>query len=208
MHIAAPDASAGEEEWRPFVAATGFGHLVAAGRDRPWPVVVPTQFTLDADRVLLHVAAPNPVLDALAERPSAVLSVAGDWAYIPSDWKVVGDEDPLLGIPTTYYAAVQLAGPVTVVDDPDAIAEVLRRQLGDVQPTVPVADPAVAHRARLRSIRALVLDVAEVRAKFKFGGNVDVEHRRAVAQRLAGRGRPGDAAAAGHTLRRSGLATP
>ena len=39
-----------------------------------------------------------------------VLAVSGDWAMIPSDWKVTGDEDPRRGIPTTYYASVQLTG--------------------------------------------------------------------------------------------------
>ena len=37
--------------------------------------------------------------------------------------------------------------------------------------------------------------MTEVRAKFKYGGNVDAAHRLAVAERLAERGGPGDAAA-------------
>ena len=52
--------------------------------------------------MLLHLARPNPVWTALDERPVALLSVAGDWAYVPSAWKAVDDEDPALGIPTTY----------------------------------------------------------------------------------------------------------
>ena len=31
-------------------------------------------------------------------------------AAVPAAWKAIGDEDPTLGIPTTYYAAVQLVG--------------------------------------------------------------------------------------------------
>lgn len=205
MYIAPADRSIGEEEWRPFVHAQGFGHFVAAGRDRDFPVVVPTQFTLEADEVVAHFAAPNPVLAALDERPSAVLSVAGDWAYIPSDWKAIDDEDPTLGIPTTYYAAVQLSGPVVVHHDAAAIAAVLRRQLADVQPGTAVADPEEAHAARLRGIRAVTMTVTDVRAKFKYGGNVDEAHRRAVVTRLAARGRPGDAAAGAQTRRRLDL---
>jgi transcriptional regulator len=37
-----------------------------------------------------------------------------------------------------------------------------------------------------------------VRAKFKYGGNVDAEHRLAVVDRLKRRNGPGDAAAAAH----------
>jgi transcriptional regulator len=67
-------------------------------------------------------------------------------------------------------------------------------------------DPA-EHEARLRAIRGLRVEVETVQAKFKYGGNVDVEHRLAVADRLEGRGGPGDLAAARHTRRRSGGAT-
>ena len=135
MHIPAPDRANDESEWRTFIESHGFGHLVAGGRARPVPVVVPTQFLLDDDKVLLHLARPNPLFDAIAEQPRVLLSVAGDWAFIPSSWKAVGDEDPLLGIPTTYYAAVQLEGDAVVVDEPSAIAAILRRQLDALQPT-------------------------------------------------------------------------
>jgi transcriptional regulator len=202
VYIAPPDRALDEDEWRSFVTAQGFGHFVAAGRDRAYPAVTPTQYTLRGHEVLLHLAAPNPVLDALAQHPAAVLSVAGDWAYVPSAWKAIGDEDPSLGIPTTYYAAVQLSGPVVVDDDPAAIAAVLRAQLADVQPDSAVADPEVAHATRLRGIRAVTLRIEDVRAKFKYGGNVDEPHRRAVARRLLERDQPGDAAAAAHTVRR------
>jgi transcriptional regulator len=205
MYTARVDATLGEEEWRPFVEAQGFGHLVAAGRQRDVPVVVPTQFVLDGDTVRLHLVRANPIFDALAENPRVLLSVAGDWAFIPSSWKVTGSEDPELGIPTTYYAAVQLVGSATVHDERDApgsVATVLRRQLLALQPDIPVADPAVAHGQKLRSILGISIAVESVSAKFKYGGNVDEPHRLAVVERLRARGGPGDAAAAGHVLRR------
>jgi len=192
------DGTDDEDRWRAFLRDQAFGHLVAAGRHRDVPVVVPTQFLLDGDRVLLHLAAANPLLGAIAERPRAVLSVAGDWAYVPGSWKAIDDEDPALGVPTTYYGAVQLTGPVAVLDDPDRIAAVLRRQVVDQEgPDHGLVDP-LDHGARLRTIRALELRIDEVRAKFRYGGNVDEAHRRAVAERLGARGRPGDAAAAAH----------
>jgi transcriptional regulator len=130
------------------------------------------------------------------------MSIAGDWAFIPSSWKAIGDEDPLLGIPTTYYAAVQLRGTARVVEEPADIAEILRRQLRTLQPSVSVADPLTAHSGRLRAIRAVVLSVEEVVAKFKYGGNVDAQHRRAVVDRLIERAGIGDLAAASHAERR------
>jgi len=188
-----------------FVRRTAFGHLVAPGH-REVPVVVPTQYVVGATPaepfpdVLLHLARPNPVWAALAESPTVVLSVAGEWAYVPAAWKAVGDEDPALGIPTTYYAAVQLVATAEILDDPAAKLDVLRAQLGVLEPGSGVADPSV-HERRLAGIRGLRLSVREVLAKFKYGGNVDAEHRAAVADRLAARGGPGDAAAREHVLR-------
>lgn len=196
------DASSGEDEWRAFVLAQGFGQLIASGRDRDVPVVVPTQFVLDGDEVLLHLARPNPIWHAIEENPVVLLSVAGDWAYVPAAWKAIGDEDPALGIPTTYYAAAQLRCDASIVDDRDAKLAILRRQLAALEPDSGHADPAV-HERKLPGIRGLRLAIRDVSGKFKYGGNVDQPHRGAVAERLQSRGGPGDEAARTHLLRRS-----
>jgi transcriptional regulator len=197
------DAGTSDVEWIDFVRAQGFGHLVAAGRGRDVPVVVPTQFALPTpDEVLLHLARPNPIWMVLDENPTVLLSVAGDWSYIPTAWKAIGDEDPRLGVPTTYYAAVQLTATATVVDDDAGKAAILRVQLGATEPDGGAADP-LEHGRRLNGIRGLRLAVHEVRAKFKYGGNVDDAHRAAVAERLAQRNGPGDAAALQHLRRRT-----
>jgi transcriptional regulator len=191
------------DEWRDFVAAQGFGQLIAAGRDREVAVAVPTQFVLvDSETVWLHLARPNPVWSALEENAAVLLSVAGDWAYVPSAWKAIGDEDASLGIPTTYYAAAQLVCDATIVDDEEGKLAILRRQLAELEPDLGAADPLV-HKRSLPGIRGLRLAIREVTAKFKYGGNVDVAHRRAVAARLAARAGPGDAAAGRHLIRRT-----
>jgi transcriptional regulator len=197
------DAGQDEEEWFGFVRAQQFGHLVAAGRDREVPVVVPTQFALPApDLVVLHLARPNPVWRALEENPTVLLSVAGDWSYIPAAWKAIGEEDPSYGIPTTYYAAVQLVGRAEIVDDAADKAEILRAQLSVTEPGSGAVDPA-AHGRRLAGIRGIRVRVTDVAAKFKYGGNVDEAHRAEVARRLVARGGPGDAAALAHLRRRT-----
>ena len=201
MYIAPVDAALDEDEWRSFVHAQQFGQLVAAGRGRDVPVVVPTQFVLAGNEIVLHLVARNPMIEAIGENPRVLMSVAGDWAYIPSSWKVVRDEDPRTGIPTTYYAAAQLSGSATVTDSPDAIAEVLRTQEQAFQPGVDAVDP-LDHVKRFSAIRGIRIAVDEVRAKFKYGGNVDSEHRRAVIEHLQARKGPGDLVAASHTLRR------
>ena len=47
-----------ESEWRAFLAAHPFGELVAGGGpQRRVPVLVPTQYVLDGDDVLIHLLA-------------------------------------------------------------------------------------------------------------------------------------------------------
>jgi transcriptional regulator len=206
MFIAPADTTRGEDEWRPFVEAHPFGHLVAPGGPaRTLPVVVPTQFVLEGSTVWLHLVRANPIFGALSENSQVLLSVADDWAFIPSAWKAVDGEDPALGIPTTYYGAVQLAGRATVHDErtsPGSVAAILRRQLAVFQPGVVVDDPGEAHAAKLLGILGIEIRLGAVSAKFKYGGNVDEAHRRAVVDRLRARGGPADRAAAQHVLRR------
>ncbi len=201
MFIHGWDEPLDDHEWRAFLDAHPFGELVAAGRHRDVAVVAPTQFVIDGDEVLVHLLAANPIWPALVENPAVVLAVSGDWAFIPSAWKAMGDEDPARGIPTTYYASVQLTGRARLLDQPDDVAGVLRTQLGVLQPEVPVVDPA-EHGAKLRAIRAARISIEAVRAKFKYGSNVDQAHRQVVADhlvdRLAEGGRAGDAAALAH----------
>lgn len=200
MLIRDQDCDQDPDRWRAFLADQGFGHFVAAGRDRLVPVVVPTQFVLTDTEIVFHLVNTNPVFAALEENPNALMSVAGDWAYIPGKWKAIGDEDPARGIPTTYYGAVQVTGECTLQSDPDDIASVLTTQLDALEPANDYVDPT-EHAARLRQIRAIRMSIGRVRAKYKYGGNVDQDHRDAVAVRLTQRDGPGDRAALEHLKR-------
>ena len=201
MLIHRHDAALTDAEWRAFLADHDFGELIVPGAGRDLPVVVPTHFVYDGDKtVLLHLARPNPVWEALAERPRALLSVFGAYTYIPGHWNQ--DE---YGVPTSYYAAVQLACDAEVLDDPAQIAAILERQLAHFQPEgkhAPVEPGDNRYGKLLGSIRGIRLSVTDVRAKFKFGANRTVEHRRVVAAKLAERGRPLDIEARANVMRR------
>jgi transcriptional regulator len=200
------DAPLDDEEWRSWLLRHDFGQLIAPGDGRDLPVVVPTHFLYDgATSVRLHLAKPNPVWAALAERPRVLLTVVDDYAYVPSAWQAVPGTPTELGVPTSYYATVQLSCDVEVIDDPDAKAAILRGQLAHHEPDGGYLEPDVVHehfRRRLPGIRGLVLTVTSVRAKFKYGGNKEPAHRELLAEHLAERDGPADAVAREHLLRR------
>jgi transcriptional regulator len=201
MLIKRHDAPLDDAEWRAFLKEHDFGELIAPGRDRDLPVVVPTHFLWDgANEVLLHLARPNPVWEALAERPRALLSVFGAYTFIPGHWNQ--DE---YGVPTSYYAAVQLACDAQVVDEPAEVARILERQLAHFQPEgrhAPVAPGENRYGDLLPGIRGIRLTVTDVRAKLKFGANRTVEHREVVAEKLRERGGALDLEAREHVLDR------
>jgi transcriptional regulator len=143
------DGAVSEDEWRAWLAAgRDFGQLVVADPDG-WPAVVPTHFTVDdGHTVLVHLARPNPVWRLIEAQPRVVLTVVDDYAYVPKTWRAGPGSSARDGVPTSYYAAVQLRCQAEIVDDPDGKAELLRRQLRFLQPgqehaPVSVDDPPV-----------------------------------------------------------------
>ena len=204
MLIKKHDAAVSEDEWKTFLAAHDFGELIASGRGRDVPVVVPTHFIYDGDRTIrLHLAVPNPVWEALSENALALVSVYGDYSYIPTQWNANPGAPVEYGIPTSYYAAVQAVVRTRNVDDPDELAEILRAQLAHFQPEGGHADvrPDNDYGKQFGGIRGIVGTIEEVRAKFKYGGNKTVEHRMRIADRLAERGQGHDHAARAQLLR-------
>jgi transcriptional regulator len=193
-----------------FLRENEFGHLIAAGAGRDVPVVVPTQFLLaDEHTALLHLARRNPVWHAIDENPAVMLVVSGDWVFIPGGWKKIPSlgEDRSHGIPTTFYASVQLICQAAPVDDEIGIVEILRMQIERLDPEGGLIDPA-AHGWALNGTRGLRLAIQEIRAKFKYGGNLDETHRRHIAELLAQTGGYGTGLALKHLWRRIGNQLP
>ena len=92
-----------------------------------------------------------------------------------------------------------------MIDDAAHVAAILERQLAHFQPEgmhAPVEAGDNRYGKLLASIRGIRLTVTDVRAKFKFGANRTVQHRQAIAAKLAERGRPLDDEARTNLMRR------
>jgi len=202
-----PWDEATRDEWQGVLARTDFGQLVTAGHVDGYPVVVPTHFLYDGqDTVLLHLARPNPVWKAIDADPHVVLAVTGDYAYVEAAWNANPGTDPAYGVPTSYYTGIQLLCRAEVVDDPEEKAALLAEQLSHFEPAdserITPSPDNESDRRQLPGIRGLRLHIESVRAKMKYGGNKEPDHRREIADHLAERNGPMDAVARGHLLRR------
>lgn len=199
------DAALDEDEWRRWLAdGHDFGELAVNHTDHP-PVVVPTHFVIVGDHLLVHLARTNPVWPAIVAQPKVLMSVVDDYAFIPSTWRADAGGPEENGVPTSYYAAVQLACRAEIVDDPRDKADLLSRQLTHFQPAGDHAAVAVdqpPYGPMLADIRGLRLNIERVTAKFKYDDHDPEQHREAVADRLDLRGIGRDAGAAGQQRRR------
>jgi len=201
------DAPLDAQEWRDWLGGdVMFGQLVVNNLDPgEAPVVVPTHAVLDGDVLLVHLARPNPVWAHVVAATKVLFTVIGDDAYIPSTWRAKAggpDED---GVPTSYYATVQLTCTPTILDDAEAKADLLRSQLSALQPDGGHAEIGVGlppYGRMLPGIRGLRLNILEVTAKFKYDDHNPVDHRRRVSVNLDERAALHDAGAAAQQRRR------
>ncbi|MFF9126659.1 FMN-binding negative transcriptional regulator [Streptomyces sp. NPDC014889] len=206
MFIQPWDASLDDTEWQTWIADDhDFGQLSVNGLPGQAPVVVPTHFTTGNGELLIHLARPNPVWKAIEHDPNVTFTVFGDYAFVPGPWRAQPGIPPTEGVPTSYYAAVQFTCRARIVDDPEAKADLLRRQMAHFQPDgdhAPVDVDQPPYGRMLPGIRGLRLEVTEVRAKFKYDDHKPVEHRTSVAGRLTERGQGLDVPTARQQLRR------
>lgn len=195
-----------EREWRDVITTHPFGHLIAPGKDREFPVVVPTHIHFDGDLTIrLHLARPNPVWPALRENPRCLFVVTAAVAYVPTSWEAEPGTPAEWGIPTSHYASVHLECTATVTDEPDHIRRYLADQLATMQPDEAFGDPldpAIPYADNLRLIRGLELDITVVHAKFKFDGAEPDSVRQQVIDGYQRRNATGDADALAHLRRR------
>lgn len=185
-------ADAMRGNWRDFVARHDFGQFVFPGDGSSMPAIVPSHFvTVGEDRVLAHFTRDNPLWERYAESPRCALAVIGAYAYIPSFVNASEDEGALYGVPTSYYAAVQIEGVARAVDGQDEMARLLNLMLEHFEPgsgRLPVATGENPDTRQFPAIRGIEMGVERVLAKAKFGGNRTAAHRSKVTDFLEGRG--------------------
>jgi len=201
------DSALDQAEWQQWLAATDrFGVLAVNNLDPAQaPVLVPTHFTLDGEEVLVHLARPNPVWPHLEAATEVRIAVIGDYAFIPSYWRAKAGSPDKDGVPTSYYASVQLVCRPSIVDDPQGKADILSAQLADFQPEGGHAEMAIdapPYGRMLPGIRGLRLAVVRVDAKFKYDDQKPPEHRERVIDRLEQRNHALDTVTAAQQRRR------
>ncbi|MEN8655218.1 FMN-binding negative transcriptional regulator [Streptomyces sp. 21So2-11] len=204
------DAPLDDDEWQRWLATHDFGQLAVNGLPGHAPYIQPMHFVYDPKpgahgEIIAHLARPNPLWQAVEADPHVLLSVVDDYAFVPGPWQSPADTPTEHGVPTSFYAAVQLRCTAHLVDDPAQKADLLNVQVGHFQPeggSAPAAVGTAPYGPMLSGIRGLRLEVTEVRAKFKYGSHKQQDVQERTAAGLTERAGAHDTAAHAHHLRR------
>lgn len=200
------DSSHSEIEWRTWVAEGGkFGTMAVPAELGEAPIMVPTHFVLQNDKILLHLHKGNQVIPLLRNGSKVTLSVVGDYAYIPNQWRAKDSSNPQDGVPTSYYAAVNFECLPTVIDDAEGIVEILKATMDVFQPEGGYAELGAElppYGPLVSVITGVELQITKVDAKFKYDDHKTIEFREQIIKNLLDRGHGQDVAAAAQQKRR------
>lgn len=166
-----------------------FGMLVTQSGGVPFVTHLPLLLTRsDGPHGSLsgHLARANPQWRELVGQP--VLAVfSGPHAYISPTWYETEN-----AVPTWNYVAVHAYGRATLIEDPDALLDLLQQSVtvyegGMPQPwAIDTASPVV--RKLLAQIVGFRIEIERLEGKWKLNQNHPVERRRKVVTALSERG--------------------
>lgn len=170
-----------------------FAVLVTQGREGPSATHLP--FLLDSEpaplgRLTTHLARANPQFRDLAEGAPALVIFQGPHAFVSPSWY-----ENQHTFPTWNYTAIHARGTPAVVEDADAILEILRRTVDRYD--TPLGGrwtlegmPADYTRLRMRAIAGVHISITHLEGKMKLNQDKTVADRRGVIAALEKLGDP------------------
>lgn len=183
-----------DEAWA-YVAARGFGTVVAIDNGRPVASHVPLLVTGDGARrgIEFHLARANPLHEIIGRGPDVLVTVSGPDAYISPDWYTSEDQ-----VPTWNYIAAHISGTAKAMPPERALEHVERMSLSfeeRLRPKKPWSTSKMTPKRREMMLKAIVpieIAVTGIECSFKLGQNKSVTDRMEAARMLDWRGGPGE----------------
>jgi transcriptional regulator len=175
------------------VAEHGFGELVSVHEGRPFVSHLPFVLQSSADggmRLLGHMARANPQWESFGENAEVLVVFRGPHGYVSPRWYTAP------GVPTWNYAAVHIHGRVRIVEESQALLELMTARFEPADGWSLADLPEQRRRQALARIVAFEIPVARMEAKFKLSQNRSPAERANVAEQLRRRAGGTDAALA------------
>jgi len=186
-----------------FVDVVASADLVTVAADgRPSSSLVPVLWDRsDADpaagrfgRLVAHVARMNEQWQEVVDGQRVLAIVHGPQAYVSPSWYAAKAEHGRV-VPTWNYSSVQLSGTVELLDDVDAVRDVVtwltdRHEAGRPDPWSVDDAPEAYVAGQLKAIVGVIVHVDRVEAKAKLSQNRSDADRDGVVAGLLSDGDP------------------
>ena len=183
------------------IRRAAFGTLVSAGAEGPIVSHLPMLLMPEpapGGALIGHVARANPQWRQSDLDKPALAIFGGPHAYVSPGW-YPGKREHGRVVPTWNYAVVHVTGRLVVLDDADAVLDIVRRlteahEASFASPWKVSDAPEEFVRAQLKGIVGLRLEIASVEGKMKLSQNRPAADREAVVAGLDERGDPASVA--------------
>ena len=191
------------DEVAAFVERVGSADLVTAAPDgRPESSLVPVLWDRSEideaagryGRLVAHVARMNEQWRGVVDGQRVLAIVHGPQAYVSPSWYAAKAEHGRV-VPTWNYASVQLSGTVELLDDADAVRDIVtwltdRHEAGRPDPWSVDDAPEAYVAGQLKAIVGVIVHLDQVEAKAKLSQNRSDADRDGVVAGLLSDGDP------------------
>lgn len=169
-----------------FIAGHSFGLLVSTYRAEPFASHLPSLLERGAGMhgtLVGHMARANPQWQGLdGQQVLAVFS--GPHAYVSPSWYEAEEV-----VPTWNYVAVHAYGTCRLIEDPEAVKQILAASVATYERSMPNPWPLDTGTdflsKRVRAVVGFRIEIGRLEGKWKLNQNHPVERRERVARVLA-----------------------
>ncbi len=170
-----------QQEIFSFIRANAFGQLISTLQGRLISSHIPLLLNQQNDRLVAHLARPNPQLKEI-DGQEVLVTLQGLHDYISPNWY----ENP--GVPTWNYQAVHIYGICHVVDDDKRLRDIIESLSAVYEASQPEPWQPEYPESMLRGIVGIEIDITELQGKYKLSQNRPREDQQGVIRLLRDRG--------------------
>ena len=189
MYIPAAFAEHDRDRLYDFIDAYGFGTIITTIDGTPFATHLPMlldRTSAPQGRLLGHLARANPHWQHLTASPSLAI-FTGPHAYISPRWYEAEHV-----VPTWNYTAVHVTGTIRLIEDRDALREMVTAMTAQYESSAPqpwvLKDEGPFLDRMLAQIVGFEMTINMIEGKFKLNQNHPVERQRKVITALRATG--------------------
>jgi len=173
-----------ESEMRSVMRTYDFALMLVPGMPDLAATHMPLKLADERQVLIGHVAAANPMAEAIRQGREAIAVFSGPHAYVSPTWYA----NPSVNVPTWNYVAVHAFGALVPLEGEEA-ERALSSQVADFEAEWRITHIEPARRARLEAaIQVFEFEIHRLEGKAKLSQNKPVEERLRLAHALNERG--------------------